>query len=178
MRRILESMGHVVVDVQDGADVLDMATGLLPDLIILDVRLPNVDGWQILATLMNADMVIRLLESINLKVRHVLRGLEGARMARQERPDLILMDFNLPDIDGRTLVLQLKKQLGSHAAPPIVAITARTGEREECIAQQFGCVAFVSKPFVPEEFLQLIKSLLKVPDNQPTDVSSNRPANE
>jgi signal transduction histidine kinase len=51
MRRTLESVGHVVVDVQDGADVLDMATGLLPDLIILDVRLPNVDGWQILTTL-------------------------------------------------------------------------------------------------------------------------------
>ncbi len=127
---------------------------------------------------MNADMVIRLLESINLKVRHVLRGLEGARMARQERPDLILMDFNLPDIDGRTLVLQLKKQLGGNAAPPIVAITARTGEREERIAQQFGCTAFISKPFVPDEFLQLIKSLLKVADNHPSDVSASHPSNE
>jgi signal transduction histidine kinase len=51
MRRALENAGHVVVDVQDGADVLDMATGLLPDLIILDVRLPNVDGWHILESL-------------------------------------------------------------------------------------------------------------------------------
>jgi two-component system cell cycle response regulator DivK len=127
---------------------------------------------------MNADMVIRLLESIDLKVRHVLRGLEGARMARQERPDLILMDFNLPDIDGRTLVLQLKKQLGGNAAPPIVAITARTGEREERIAQQFGCTAFISKPFVPDEFLGLVRGLLKVPDNHPSDVSANQPSDE
>jgi CheY-like chemotaxis protein len=126
---------------------------------------------------MNADMVIRLLESINMKVRHVQRGLEGARMARQERPDLILMDFNLPDIDGRTLVLQLKKQLGGRAAPPIVAITARTGESEERIAQKFGCAAFVSKPFVPDEFIQLIKSLVKASDSQTADVPDSRPAN-
>ena len=108
----------------------------------------------------NADMIIRLLESIHVEVRHTLRGLDGARLARQDRPALILMDFNLPDIDGRTLVLQLKKQLGGPAAPPIVAVTARAGEQEERLAQQFGCTAFVSKPFVPEEFLALVKSLI------------------
>jgi two-component system cell cycle response regulator DivK len=114
----------------------------------------------------NADMVIRLLQSINVEIKHTLRGFEGARMARQERPDLILMDFNLPDIDGRTLVLQLKKQLGGPAAPPIVAITARTGVHEERLALQFGCTAFVQKPFIPEEFLALIKTLIQIPNDQ------------
>jgi CheY-like chemotaxis protein len=108
----------------------------------------------------NADMIIRLLESIHVEVRHALRGLDGARLARQDRPALILMDFNLPDIDGRTLTLQLKKQLGGPAAPPIVAVTARAGDEEERLAQQFGCTAFVPKPFVPKEFLALVKSLL------------------
>jgi signal transduction histidine kinase/ActR/RegA family two-component response regulator len=51
LRRTLESVGHVVVDVQDGAQVLEMAVGLLPELIILDIRLPNIDGWQILEKL-------------------------------------------------------------------------------------------------------------------------------
>jgi two-component system cell cycle response regulator DivK len=104
-------------------------------------------------------MVIRLLQSLHLEVRHSLRGLDGARLARQERPDLILMDFNLPDIDGRTLALNLKKQLGGPAAPPIVAMTARTGKHEEQLAEHFGCTAFVKKPFQPEEFLALIKTL-------------------
>ncbi len=117
----------------------------------------------------NADMVIRLLQSINVEVKHTLRGLDGARLARERRPDLILMDFNLPDIDGRTLVLQIKKQLGGPAAPPIVAVTARTGEHEQKIAKQFGCTAFVSKPFVPDQFLALIKSLLPACDNAPCD---------
>lgn len=108
----------------------------------------------------NADMVIRLLQAAGIQVKHSLRGLEGAQMARKDRPDLILMDFNLPDIDGRTLVLQLKKQLGGPAAPPIVALTARTGDHEMRMAEKFGCTAFVNKPFVPEELLALIKSLV------------------
>lgn len=108
----------------------------------------------------NADMIIRLLESLSLKVRHSLRGFDGAQMARHERPALILMDFNLPDIDGRTLVLQLKKQLGGNSAPPIVAITARTGEQEMRMAERFGCTAFVSKPFPPGQLLDLVRNLI------------------
>lgn len=108
----------------------------------------------------NADIVIRLLNSLGLEVHHTTKGLQGAHMARTERPILILMDFNLPDIDGRTLVLQLKKQLGGPDSPPIAAITARTGVVEKQLAQRFGCSAFISKPFEPEEFLQVIRSLV------------------
>ena len=108
----------------------------------------------------NATMAIRLLNTINLEVRHTIHGLEGAQIARRERPLLILMDFNLPDIDGRTLVLQLKRQLGGNDAPPIVAFTARTGEAEIRMAHSFGCTAFISKPFVPDDFINQIKSLL------------------
>lgn len=51
MRRHLESKGHHVVDVADGTQVLDTATGLLPDLILLDTGLPDVDAWQIMKEL-------------------------------------------------------------------------------------------------------------------------------
>src|SRR5258708_16273526 len=95
----------------------------------------------------NAHMVVRLLQSANIEVRHSLRGLEGAQLARKDRPDLILMDFNLPDIDGRTLVLQLKKQLASPTAPPIVALTARTGDPEMRLSAKFSCTSSVNKPF-------------------------------
>lgn len=108
----------------------------------------------------NAEMAIRLLESLNVEVRHYIKGFDGAQMARRERPLLILMDFNLPDIDGRTLVLQLKKQLGGQTAPPIAAFTARTGDAEMQIAARFGCSAFISKPFSPDEFLKTIKTLV------------------
>jgi signal transduction histidine kinase len=51
IRRSLESVGHIVIDTDDGAEAQTMAVGLLPDLIILDVRLPNVNGWDILQNL-------------------------------------------------------------------------------------------------------------------------------
>ena len=109
----------------------------------------------------NAEMVIRIFTSAGYEVRHCVRGLEGARMARQERPSIILMDFNLPDVDGRTMALVLKKQLGGRNAPPIVAVTARSGDSEIMVAKSLGCDAFVSKPFVPEDLLNLVVGLLQ-----------------
>jgi CheY-like chemotaxis protein len=110
----------------------------------------------------NADMMIRILQSAGLEVRHITKGLEGAQIARAKRPDLILLDFNLPDIDGRNLILTLKRQLGGAGAPPIIAVTARTGPMEEAVAARFGCDAFVRKPFDPEEFLALVLQLAPV----------------
>jgi len=103
----------------------------------------------------NADMVIHILSAAGYEVRHFLKGLDGAKVARQERPDLILMDFNLPDIDGRTLAMVLKKQLGAKA-PPIVACTARTSDLEKMLAQQFGCSAFLSKPFSSQDLMTVV----------------------
>src|SRR5688500_308297 len=109
----------------------------------------------------NAKMMIRLLESLGRSVHHAERGLDGLAKARRDRRSLILMDFNLPDIDGRTLVLSLKKQLGGDASPPIIAVTARTGDVEKHLAKKFGCNAFISKPFDPHEFLDVVEKLLE-----------------
>jgi len=114
----------------------------------------------------NADMVLHILTTAGFEVKHFLRGLEGAKSARRERPDLILMDFNLPDIDGRTLAFLLKKQLGE-TAPPIVACTARSSDLEKRMAAKFGCSAFLAKPFTPPELLSLVNSLIKKPESTP-----------
>lgn len=108
----------------------------------------------------NADMMIHILQSAGMNVKHFVHGLEAALVARKERPSLILMDFDLPDIDGRTLTLSLKQQLGGKAAPPIVAVTARSGDAEKRLAERFGCSGFVSKPFKPEKLISLIRSLV------------------
>ena len=109
----------------------------------------------------NADLIIHILTTAGFEVKHYLRGLDGAKIARKERPDLILMDFNLPDVDGRTLSFLLKKQLGDKDAPPIVACTARSGDTEVRMAAKFGCSAFLGKPFTPNELLTLVKDLIK-----------------
>jgi CheY-like chemotaxis protein len=113
--------------------------------------------------LANAEMMIRLLETCGYEVKHFDHGLPGARWALQNRPSVILLDFNLPDVDGRTLLLMLKQRIGTVAAPPIIAVTARTGVMEEAIAERFGCDAFVRKPFEPQEFLDIVATFAGEP---------------
>ncbi len=108
----------------------------------------------------SADMTLRILTTAGFEVKHALRGLDGARLARLERPALILMDFDLPDINGRTLALVMKHQLGDRHGPPIVAVTARTSSEEKWLAGQFGCSAFIAKPYDPNELLDVVHKLL------------------
>ncbi len=108
----------------------------------------------------SADMTIRILASAGFEVKHALRGLDGARLARLERPAMILMDFDLPDINGRTLALVLKHQLGERNSPPIVAVTARSSSEERWLAGEFGCAAFVAKPYDPGELIDVVKRLI------------------
>ncbi|MBK8025581.1 MAG: response regulator [Chloroflexi bacterium] len=109
----------------------------------------------------NADYVIRILEGVGHTVAHHLRGLDGSRAARRSRPDLILLDFNLPDIDGTTLSLSLKKNLGGSEAPPIVAATARNSAIDRSLAARYGFAAFIGKPFEPEELIEVVEAILK-----------------
>jgi CheY-like chemotaxis protein len=51
LRRVLENNGFVVIDTGSGGNVVEMATGLLPSVIVLDIKLPERDGWSILAEL-------------------------------------------------------------------------------------------------------------------------------
>jgi len=115
----------------------------------------------------NADMAIRILNSADYEVKHCVRALEGAQMARRERPDVILMDYDLPDLDGRTMTLLLKKQLRPNP-PPIVAVTARTGVNEMRLAENYGFDAFISKPFLPDELIDIIKQVLQIPPTTAT----------
>ena len=114
--------------------------------------------------LQNAEMTIRILKSAGYEVAHCVRGLEGAKLVRHQQPDVVLIDFDLPDIDGCTLALLLKKQLGA-GAPPMVAVTARAGVAEMRMAEKFGCSGFVSKPFMPDDLLNVIGQILHVRAN-------------
>ncbi len=108
----------------------------------------------------NADMIVHILTSAHYDVRHFSKGLPAAQEARRDKPALILMDFNLPDIDGRTLSMVLARQLGGTQSPPIIACTARVGTTETKLAERFGCAAFLCKPFSPEDLLTLVQSFV------------------
>jgi len=108
-------------------------------------------------------MIIHILTAAHYDVRHFSRGLTAAQEARRLRPDLVLMDFNLPDVDGRTLSKVLIQQMGGAGAPPIIACTARVGLKEAKLAEQFGCAAFLQKPLSPEDLLELVQRFIIPP---------------
>src|SRR5262249_19727687 len=83
-------------------------------------------------------------------------------MVDEERPALILIDFEISDIDGKTMMLMLKKQLGGSNAPPIVAMTSHNTAFEIHFAQRVGCVACLSKPFLPIALIEVVHRVSKV----------------
>ena len=76
-------------------------------------------------------------------------GEEGVRMAREHRPDLILMDLTMPVIDGLEATRILKADPAT-AAIPVIALTAHAMQEDLEAAEAAGCVAFLSKPAAPQ----------------------------
>ncbi len=95
--------------------------------------------------LANRELVKRVLEVEGYHVVEAEDGPTGLRRAVECRPDLILMDINLPEIDGLTLTARLR-QLDELRDVPIVALTANVmkGDRERTLAA--GCDGYIRKP--------------------------------
>ncbi|HPQ44791.1 MAG TPA: response regulator [Syntrophales bacterium] len=79
-------------------------------------------------------------------------GIDGIAAAIREKPDLILMDIQLPDIDGLEATKRIRES-GADGSIPIIAVTsyAMVGDREKAI--EAGCTGYVEKPINPETFI-------------------------
>jgi two-component system cell cycle response regulator DivK len=93
----------------------------------------------------NRTLVKRILEAESFVVLEAGDGPSGMRVAEQEAPALILMDINLPEIDGYEVTAKIR-QIPSLAHVPIVALTANVlkGDRERSLAA--GCDGYIQKP--------------------------------
>ena len=83
----------------------------------------------------------------------------GLTMARDEQVDLILMDIQLPGMDGLTATKLLKADLAT-ARIPVIAVTAAAKPIDEQMARAAGCDDFMSKPVRYKELLEKINALL------------------
>jgi len=103
----------------------------------------------------NMYMIKFILEQNNLNVLMAETGLKGYSMAVTEKPDLILMDIQLPDINGLE-VTRLIRESKMADLIPIIAISsyAMTGDRQ--IAMDAGCTAYIEKPIDPETIMEQI----------------------
>jgi signal transduction histidine kinase len=100
----------------------------------------------------NRALVRRILESEGYQVVDAVSALEGIEKAVAIRPDLILMDINLPDLDGFTAVTRIRSysQLKS---VPILALTARTISDDRDRAKAIGCDGYLNKPIDFDELI-------------------------
>ena len=100
-----------------------------------------------------------ILEHVGYTVLLAGDGPEGVRLAREQRPDLILMDVSIPLMDGWTATSVLKANPET-ASIPIVALTAHAlaGDRER--AKEVGCDGYLAKPVEPRRVLEEVRRFL------------------
>jgi CheY-like chemotaxis protein len=111
----------------------------------------------------NRDVLTRRLERRGYSVLVAVDGQAGITMAQDEHPDVILMDLNLPDVDGWEATKRIKASPQT-ASIPVIALTAHAVVGDEQRALQAGCNDYHSKPVEFTRLLGQIEALLKSTD--------------
>ena len=97
-----------------------------------------------------------LLASGGYEMLEAVTGEEGVAMAEKERPDLILMDIQLPGLDGYEATRRIKANPAIRHIP-IIVVTSYALSGDDVKAFEAGCDAYVTKPFVPRELLAKVR---------------------
>lgn len=105
-------------------------------------------------------LVERVLTSRGYEVFVATEGLEGINLAREKQPQLILMDINLPNMDGREITTRLRS-LPHFSEVPIVALTANISAGSRELALAAGCTGFMTKPIDVATFTTDVERFLQ-----------------
>jgi two-component system cell cycle response regulator DivK len=107
----------------------------------------------------NMQILRDLLESVGYEIVEARDGAEGVKVAKAERPDLILMDIQLPVLDGYEATRQIKADPELRTTP-IIVITSYALSGDEDKAREAGCDDYVPKPYSPRQLLAKIMKYL------------------
>lgn len=91
------------------------------------------------------------------KVLAATGGVQALEVARQEEPDLIVLDIMLPDLDGFEVCRILRKEMGT----PMLMLTAKVGEADKIMGLELGADDYMTKPFNLRELLARIRAMLR-----------------
>jgi two-component system alkaline phosphatase synthesis response regulator PhoP len=97
------------------------------------------------------------LEKSGFRVRSAGDGKTALAVARHERPDLIVLDLNLPEMDGLDVCRALRRE----SDVPIIMLTARVDETDRLIGLELGGDDYVTKPFSPRELVARVRAVLR-----------------
>lgn len=108
---------------------------------------------------LNMRLVRKLIKSFGYSMIEAMDGIAGLEMVKTQKPDLVLVDVNLPGIDGLEIA-SIMKATPELASIPTIALTANAmhGDRERCLAA--GCDAYIAKPIARQELFNAINRYL------------------
>jgi CheY-like chemotaxis protein len=102
------------------------------------------------------------LERAGFDVIEATTGAEALRIIAEQRPDLVLLDVNLPDIDGFEVCRRLREQLGTLTVPVIHISATFVNERAQQLAVEWGADGFLTEPVEPPVLLATVHALLRL----------------
>lgn len=131
---------------------------------------PAVDTVLLIEDEQDVRDLLRLnLKKAGFRVLQASDGLAGLKLAREHRPDVVILDLMLPEMRGEDVCRQLK-QGDSTASLPVIMLTAKAGPRERVAGLELGADDYVTKPFSPRELVLRVQAVLRRagPDGGPS----------
>jgi two-component system cell cycle response regulator DivK len=107
----------------------------------------------------NRQIIFDLLTMSGYEVVQAVDGISGVAKAAECRPDLILMDIQLPGIDGYEATRRIKSDTTLKQIP-IIAVTSYALSGDETKTKAAGCNGYIAKPFSPRELLALVRQFV------------------
>jgi len=107
----------------------------------------------------NRSILRDLLTAAGYELIEATNGAQGVELAQRERPDLILMDIQLPIVDGYEATRRIKANAELKRIP-IIAVTSYALSGDEAKARAAGCDGYVTKPFSPRQLLAKVREYL------------------
>ena len=106
------------------------------------------------------DLIRAILKPVRCNIVEASHGQQGLDLLRKERPDLVLLDIDMPEMDGLAVVTQIRRE-AAFVDLPVVAVTAfaMEGDREKALAA--GFTAYVTKPVRAADLRRKVQELLE-----------------
>ncbi len=108
---------------------------------------------------LNMKLFNDLLEAHDYKILQTRDGMEALKIAREKRPDLILMDIQLPEVSGLEVTKWIKEDENLRSIP-VIAVTAFAMKGDEEKIREGGCEAYIAKPISVSHFLETVQKFL------------------
>jgi len=108
---------------------------------------------------LNQKLMQGILKVANCQMEWAINAQTGIQMAKRLKPDLIIMDIQLPDMDGIEAVRHIKKE-PELSLTPVIAVTGYSVDEKQIDAMSAGCAAIIAKPIAVRDFIKKLNELL------------------